>query len=219
MNNLQETLVILNHFEGRINGRTNYCKRNVDFNLADCVKTKLDEFYGENLEPNEKIELTNGSFAREYADKLIIIHSYLCLNIIDIFSFNDEYLKFFTEKITEDQNIASRIRKVREKNKEIRKKINWADLKNYRNIGLAHNLRHKDENKEYRLSIKTMANISDFMKDLKKPIEYSETITLMFENIRNEFADELKEAYELLMSDINDLRNANAQHEYKRNSR
>ena len=112
MNKLQETLVILNHFEGRIKGRINYCQRNIDFNPSDFIKSKLSELYNKNLEPSEKNKILNeGSIARECADKQIIIHSYLCLNIIDIFSFNDEYLKLFTEKVSDDEITAERVRK------------------------------------------------------------------------------------------------------------
>jgi hypothetical protein len=44
------------------------------------------------------------------------------LNIIDIFSFNDEYNKYFVENRFHDENIRE-LKNVKTKNKNIRKKI------------------------------------------------------------------------------------------------
>jgi hypothetical protein len=52
------------------------------------------------------------------ADLKITLHSYLCLNIIDIFSFNDEYNKYFVENRFHDENIKLRIKKC--KNRKIK---------------------------------------------------------------------------------------------------
>lgn len=43
MNKLQETLNILLHYDNIISGRTNFCKRNIDFNIDDFIKSKLSK--------------------------------------------------------------------------------------------------------------------------------------------------------------------------------
>ena len=122
MNKLEETFIILKHFDGRIKGRIGYCKRNKDFNVSEYVKSKLNEIYSGEIENNKQENLLNGGIARECVDKQLIIHSFLCLNIIDIFSFDDEY-ELFNETMVENESLARRIRAVKVKNKTIRKKL------------------------------------------------------------------------------------------------
>lgn len=206
MNKLQESLLILNHFDGLINGRTEFCKRHIGFTIEQCVKSKLINSMYEN-DVGKALKATE--IARECADKRIIIHSYLCLNIIDMFSFDDEFIKYFNEKLTDDENIAIRIRKVRAENKLIRNKIDWQELKRFRNIALAHNLR--DKKNEYRLSLITFIHLNNLIRDFEKAIQYCETVTKLFRNVKKEFKAELKDAKLELEKDIEIIKKASAQ--------
>ena len=183
MTALDETLLILDHFNSLISGRTEYCRRNIDFNFKDCVHQKSLEAKNTNATIGKEI-------ARECADKFIILHSYTCLNIIDMFSFNDEYNKFFSIGNINDVILKNRINNVKAKNKEIKKAIDWKKIGTYRNNVLAHNLR---DNKNYnRLSIDVLKDLKkELLLNLNKSIEYSEVVLKLFENINLEFENEL----------------------------
>ena len=121
MNKLQESLIILRHFNNLIESRTNFCKRYSNFNVNDCVKEKMLEYLknGSSLQ-DFKDEKIIGNISRECADTRIILHSYICLNIIDMFSFNDEYNKYFTVNICDDDSLKKKMINVKTKNKEIK---------------------------------------------------------------------------------------------------
>jgi|GWRWMinimDraft_12_1066020.scaffolds.fasta_scaffold00762_8 hypothetical protein len=201
MNELQETLNILLHYDNIISGRTNFCKRNIDFNISDFIQNKLSKI--ENYNPNIYIKNDPilAKISRECADLKITLHSYLCLNIIDIFSFNDEYNKYFVENRFNDENIKLRIRNVKTKNKNIRKKLDWKKLERFRNQILAHNLRDN----ENRLSVKVLKEITQFLSNLKSGIEFSEVILEMFDNIKFEFEKEITESQYALIDVIKKL--------------
>lgn len=77
MNELQETLNILLHYDNIISGRTNFCKRNIDFNINDFVQNKLSKI--ENYNPNIYIQNDPilAEISRECADlKVLFIHIY-----------------------------------------------------------------------------------------------------------------------------------------------
>lgn len=191
MEKLHETLLILDHFEGVIAGRKNYCKRNIGFNLSDCVSKELNEKMKVNHDINSISKISN-EISRKCTDRKIILNSYISLNFIDMFSFNDEYTKFFNTTNFEDENIQKRILNVLKNNSEIKKKIDWEQLRKFRNNVLAHNLR--DKQNYYKLSINTLKELSGFLNNLKASIEYCEVISEMFVNIENEFKNELIDA-------------------------
>jgi hypothetical protein len=200
MNDLHETLLILNHFHGVIYSRTNYCERNKDFNLSKCVTDKICKKVNEGYKINEITEPFTTEISRDCADQKIIIHSYICLNIIDMFSFNDEYVKFFNAKNFEDENLKKRILTVLEKNSSLKKKIDWEQLKRFRNNVMAHNLRDDKNNKK--LSINTFKELSSLLTNLQSSIEYSNVVLEMFKNIKSEFELEISKA-------INELKEMN----------
>ena len=201
MNDIEETLSILLHYDNVISGRTNFCKRNIDFNVKEYVAKRLAERkdYNPNIYIKDDPFLAN--ISRECADLKITLHSYLCLNIIDIFSFNDEYNKYFIENRFQDENIKLRIKNVKEKNKVVRKKLDWKKLERFRNQILAHNLRDK----ENRLSVKVLKEISEFLSNLKIGIEFSEVVLEMFDNIKFEFEKEITESQYSLIEIIKKL--------------
>lgn len=211
MNKLQESLLILNHFDGLINGRTEFCKRHIGFTVEQCITSKLiNSIYGGGIDNPLKNSLNHDKIARECADTRIIIHTYLCLNIIDMFSFDDEYIKCFNEKLSENENLSERIRKFRADNRSLRNKIDWGELKIFRNIVLAHNLR--DKKNDNRLSLVTFVHLNNLIKDFEKAIQYCETVTKIFANIKKEFKFEITDAQLSLKNEIETLKIANEQH-------
>jgi len=203
MNELQETLNILLHYDNTISGRTNFCKRNIDFTIENYIAKRLSEQKDYNPNIYIKDDPFLASVSRECADLKITLHSYLCLNIIDIFSFNDEYNKYFVENRFQDDNIKLRIKNVKEKNKIVRKKLDWKKLERFRNQILAHNLRDNEK----RLSIIVLKEISEFLSNLKSGVEFSEVILEMFDNIRFEFEKEITESQYSLIEIIKNLKN------------
>lgn len=199
MTQLQETLNILLHYDNVISGRTNYCRRHADFISSNCVEKKLKEKI-KNGFVNKPIanDPVFNEISRECADIRIALHSYLCLNIIDIFSFDDEYNKFFVENKFDDSTLKTRINNVKTKNKEIRKKLDWKQLKRFRNQVLAHNLRDEKN----RFSIKTLKEITNLLSNFEVAIAYSEIVLRLFDNIRAEFETEINEAQKALKSVI-----------------
>lgn len=190
MNKLEETLCILLHYYDTINGRTNFCKRNIDFNISDYISKRLLENKDYNSNIFTKDDPFLAKISRECADLKVTLHSYLCLNIIDIFSFNDEYNKYFIENLFEDEETKLRIKRVKEKNKLVRRKLDWKKLERFRNQILAHNLRDNNNN----LSINVLKEITEFLLNLKAGVEFSEIILEIFDNIRNEFEKEITES-------------------------
>lgn len=201
MDKLHETLLILNHFNGVINGRTNYCKRNVNFNSEKCISDKMNEKKSELTELNEKSNNILAKILRECADCKVTIHSYICLNIIDMFSFNDEYIKFFNPKNFVDEIIKKRILTILEINSKIKKKIDWQQLQRFRNNVLAHNLR--DDKNNQKLSLNTFKELSQKISSTKLSIEYFDVVLEMFKNIETEFQFELIQAKEELKNVMN----------------
>ncbi|PIQ48200.1 MAG: hypothetical protein COW03_11140 [Cytophagales bacterium CG12_big_fil_rev_8_21_14_0_65_40_12] len=130
--------------------------------------------------------------SREVSDFRLILHNYIRLNIIDMCSFIDEYNSFFKETITVEERISQRIKKVKDKNKVIKKRIDWQKLKTIRNISMAHNLRDRKSRNE--LSLDNLKLLTNELSSLEVGIKYSEVVIFMFENIKNEFSHELLEA-------------------------
>lgn len=91
-----------------------------------------------------------------------------------------------------------RIKNVKTKNKNIKKKLDWKKLERFRNQILAHNLR----NNENRLSVKVLKEITQFLSNLKSGIEFSEVILEMFDNIKFEFETEITESQYALIEVI-----------------
>lgn len=202
MNQIQETLLILNHFANVIRSRTDFCKRNINFSVSNCITEKMLDKIRQGLQPkafsNDPL-LTE--ISRECADIKIILHSYICLNIIDMFSFNDEYSKFFNEVKFGDNSIKNRIARVKSINKTIRNSINWKQLGDFRNKVLAHNLR--DKNNSHKFSIQQLRDLNkDILSNLENGIMYSEVVLKLFDNIEREFASEIIEAQEALKVEI-----------------
>ena len=190
MDKISETLVILDHIGRIIKSRADYCKRHIPFDTLEAVGSKMNEYIERGFEPKDlRTEEIANKISRECADIRIALHNYTRLNIIDMFSFNDEYNKFFNEKHIEDPELQIRILKVKRKNKNIRKKLNWDQLKRFRNVVMAHNLRDKhDSNK---LSINILKEINELMMNHQKGVEYADVVINIFENIKLEFENEI----------------------------
>ena len=210
MNRLHESLLILNHFYNVINERNKYCKRYIGFTVESCVSSKLiNSMYEGKIENPLKNQINHEIIARECADTKIMIHNYLCLNIIDMFSFNDEYINYFNEKLTDDEKIKKRIRLLRKENKLIRNNIDWKQLKRFRNIILAHNLRDKKNNNK--LSLLTFVHLNNLIGDFENAIQYCEIIIEMFEKIEKEFKVEIENAQKSLADNTYTFKEAQAQ--------
>lgn len=190
MEKLNETLIILNHFAGVIEGRTNYCKRNINFNISDCATQGIQEKFKINQNPYATPEILT-EISRNCVDQKIILHSYISLNFIDMFSFNDEYTKYFNSANFDDNKLKTRILKVLKNNSIIRKKIDWELIRKFRNNVLARNLRDNQNN--FKLSISTLKELSEFLNNLKASIEYCEVISEIYANIEIEFKTEILE--------------------------
>jgi hypothetical protein len=204
MNKLEETLLILHHFDSLISSRTDFCRRHADFNIKDCVTSKLLDMVKQGRDSSElKNDEISKVVSRQCADIKITLHSYICLNIIDMFSFNDEYNDFFHNQRFDDITLKERINKVKKINKEIRKGFDWDQLKKIRNTVLAHNLR--DNTKSSTLALTNLKELYDILSNLKSSISYCETTMLLFDNIKNEFEDELIQAQRTVMLEIRKL--------------
>lgn len=205
MTRLQETLLILHHFDSLISGRTDFCRRNIDFNISDCVTQKLLEQVKIGVLPSElNSESISLVISRECADVKVILHSYISLNIIDMFSFNDEYNDFFNQERFDEIDLKQRVKKVKDKNKVIRKSFNWDLLSKIRNNVLAHNMRDNKNGKV--LSLETLKELYNITSNIKHAIEYSEVTMKLFDNIKEEFEVELTEAQKVLMTVIRNTR-------------
>ena len=193
MDKISESLLILDHIGRIIKSRTDYCKRHIPFNILEEIGKRMDEYIKLGYNPKD---LGEGEIAhkisRECSDIKITLHNYTRLNIIDMYSFNDEYNNFFIEINTINLNLKARIRKVRKKNKPLRNKLDWNQLIRFRNVVMAHNLRDKKESN--RLSIKILKEINELMLDNEKGAKYADIVIEMFENIKLEFQTEIKEA-------------------------
>lgn len=139
MTKLEETLTILDFFGKRIKAKNDFLLRNKSFNIDICIK--------ENLLQRKSIDESS----IDCKDKVVQIHTYFSMNIIDLASFIDEYDKRFDITVTDDKNIVERINNFKVKNKDLKRKVNWNKLKNIRNKVLAHNLRNKNDNLDYPL--------------------------------------------------------------------
>ena len=169
--------------------------------VNDYIKNEISKIENYNLNIIIENDPILAKISRECVDLKITLHSYLCLNIIDIFSFNDEYNKYFVENKFQDDSIKSRIKSVKTINKNIRKKLDWNKLERFRNQILAHNLR--DDQK--RLSVKVLKELTEFLLNLKSGIEFSEVVLEMFDNIRFEFEKEITESQYALIEVIKKL--------------
>ncbi len=128
--------------------------------------------------------------ANQCSDIRITIHNNFKLNIIDMFSFNEEYEKFFNENLTENSSLKNRITKLKAENKKIKNRIDWDELKAIRNTILAHNLRNKKENNQF--AIKNLIVLHRLVFDFDRCIEYCEIIQTLFLRIKEEFESEYK---------------------------
>ncbi len=188
MKKLSETLIILDHLGSIIKERVDFCHRQKDYCVNKEIKNYIfnKNFTHQELKEKGIIE----ELSRKDADIKVIIHNYTRLNIIDMFSFNDEYNGFFHENCSENNLIRERIRKVRNENKLIYKEFDWEQLRRYRNIINAHNLRDKkDSNK---LSVKTLKEINKLMINGNIGIKYPERVLNIYKNIKSEFKIEIE---------------------------
>lgn len=204
MNRISETLLILDHLGKVIQSRTEYCIRYIDFNQFELIGQRMNEFIEKGYNPKEcgVGEIAN-KISRECADIRVTLHNYSRLNIIDMFSFNDEYNDFFTEGNIENPELKKRIRKVKSKNKEIRKKLDWDQLKRFRNIATAHNMR--DKKNSNKLSFEVLKEINGILMNQKETVAYSKVVLEVYDNIKSEFEKEILEANQLFVEKVRTL--------------
>lgn len=192
---LQETLSILNFYNGRIEGKLKFIKKNKDFNFNQCFEKEFKR----NINPNEnfeqnRIRITN-IIKENCNDRLNQIHSYFSMNLIEMKSFYDEY-KNFNVKCTDKISEKNRIEKIRSENASLMKKINWIKIERFRNEVLAHNMR--ENNKEKSLAIKTLIEFNSFFSKLDEFIIFCDIQNQIFRNIKLEFSNEINEANEAI---------------------
>lgn len=209
MDKFYENLIILKHFYSIIKYRTDYCKKHIDFSTFNHVG-KLMNFYIQNgIETDVtkfKEEPYLSEFAEQASDIRLAIHNYLNINIIDIFSFDTEYNSFFNLKI-QDTDLKSRIEKVKNSNTNIRKQLNWDELKKIRNTVLAHNLRDKKSN--YNFDLESLIILNQIVFNFEEGIRISSVILEIYENIEKEFKIEIIEAEKYLENQINKMKKRN----------
>lgn len=192
MTKLEETLTILDFFGKRIKAKNDFLLRNKSFNIDICIK--------ENLLQRKSIDESS----IDCKDKVVQIHTYFSMNIIDLASFIDEYDKRFDITVTDDKNIVERINNFKVKNKDLKRKVNWNKLKNIRNKVLAHNLRNKNDN--YRLSINELFEINSMINNLNDFTNMILSFDEFFEQFQNEFKEEIKNSYESFKSEYSKLK-------------
>ena len=191
MDKFYESLIILQHFKDKIKSRNEFCKRFSNFDVHNCVGEAMNHFIMNGYVEDVKIlsqEPYISLIATQCSDIRITIHNNFCMNIIDMFSFNEEYEKFFSENLTENGNLKQRIIKVKRINKNLRSKIDWDELKSYRNTILAHNLRNKKDNNN--LAVQNLIKLHKLIYDFEESIEYCEIIEILYNNIISEFNEE-----------------------------
>lgn len=96
MTKLQETLSILDFFFSRIQGKANFLKKFSGKTLEEIVYNEFNKNANRSLD-----EKDINKISRVSADLLIQIHTYLCINIIDINSLYDEYTSYFNISCTD----------------------------------------------------------------------------------------------------------------------
>ena len=192
MNKLEETLTILDFFGKRIKAKNDFLLRNKSFDINNCIK--------ENLLQSKSINETS----IDCKDKVIQIHTYFSMNIIDLASFIDEYDNRFDNTVTDDKNIVERINNFKVKNKDLKRKVNWNKLKNIRNKVLAHNLRNKNDN--YRLSINELFEVNSMFNNLNDFTTMILIFDEFFEQFQNEFKKEIKNGYESFKSEYSKIK-------------
>ena len=192
MTKLEETLTILDFFGKRIKAKNDFLLRNKSFDINNCIK--------ENLLQSKSINETS----IDCKDKVIQIHTYFSMNIIDLASFIDEYDNRFDNTVTDDKNIVERINNFKVKNKDLKRKVNWNKLKNIRNKVLAHNLRNKNDN--YRLSINELFEVNSMFNNLNDFTTMILIFDEFFEQFQNEFKKEIKNGYESFKSEYSKIK-------------
>lgn len=204
MNKISETLLVLDHLGRVIESRTKYCIRYINFNKFELIAKRMDEYIEKGYKPKDlgEGEIAN-QISRECADIRITLHNFSRLNIIDMFSFNDEYNDFFTEVHIENEELKRRIRNVKNKNKEIRKQLDWDQLKRFRNIAMAHNMR--DKKNSNRLSFDVLKEINGILMNQTEAVEYSKVVLEIYQNIKMEFEREIIEANNLFVEKVKTL--------------
>lgn len=189
MDKFYESLIILQHFNDKIKSRNEFCKRFSNFDVHNCIGEAMNHFIMNGYVEDVKIlsqEPYISIIATQCSDIRITIHNNFCMNIIDMFSFNEEYEKFFSENSTENENLKERITKVKKINKNSRSKINWDELKLYRNTILAHNLRNKKDDNN--LAINNLIKLHKLIYNFDESIKYCEIIEILYNNIISEFS-------------------------------
>ena len=181
MTELDESLTILDFYGGRIKGKNNFLMSNISFDINTCIKE--NSLLGKNT--NEIGILCK--------DKIVQIHTYFSMNIIDLGSFIDEYDRKFISNVTDDATIAERITNFKTKNKDLKKKVNWNKLKNLRNTVFAHNLRNK---RSSRLSINELFEANSMFNNLNEFTSMILSFDEFFEKFQNEFKEEIKNGNE-----------------------
>ncbi|WP_269241899.1 hypothetical protein [Flavobacterium limnophilum] len=192
MTKLEETLTILDFYGKRIKGKNDFLLKNKSFDLGACIKENLS--LGKSTNETSII----------CKDKIVQIHTYFSMNIIDLTSFIDEYDNKFDITVTENKIIAKRINNFKVENKNLKKKINWNKLKNIRNTVFAHNLRNKNNN--YRLSINELFEANSMFNNLNDFTSMIICFNEFFDQFQNEFQDEIKIGYESFKSEYEKLK-------------
>lgn len=169
----------------------------MNFYIQNGIETDVTKF---------KEEPYLSEFAEQASDIRLAIHNYLNINIIDIFSFDTEYNSFFNSKI-QDTDLKSRIEKVKNSNTNIRKQLNWDELKKIRNTVLAHNLRDKKSN--YNFDLESLIILNQIVFNFEEGIRISSVILEIYENIEKEFKIEIIEAEKYLEIQINKMKKRN----------
>lgn len=204
MDKLSESLIILEHFNDIIKSRNEFCKRFKNFDTFNCVGEIMNHFLINGYVKNVKIlqeEPYLSLISTQCSDIRINIHNNFCFNIIDMFSFNEEYNNFFSENLTKNVSLKNRISRIKTLNKSVINKVNWEQLKKFRNTILAHNLRDKKNSNS--LAINNLIELNELVFDFSKCIEYCEIIDTVFLEIKKEF----KEEYIIAKTELNILIN------------
>lgn len=192
MTKLEETLTILDFFGKRIIAKNDFLLRNKSFDVNTCIEENIKQCKNTN------------EICFECKEKMVQIHTYFSMSIIDLASFIDEYDTKFDITVTDDKNIVERINNFKVNNKDLKRKVNWNKLKNIRNKVLAHNLRNKNDN--YRLSINELFEVNSMFNNLNDFTTMMLSFNAFFHQFQNEFDIEIKKGYESFKSEYSKLK-------------
>ena len=122
-----------------------------------------------------------------------LVYDSISKGIIDLNSFKDEYDNCFTVKKEENKILADKIIKFKKENKDFIDNVDWVKVNKLRNSILAHNLRDAKKNNDY--AVDTLKMYFTLILDHKKCIEYFSLIGIVYNNLKNDFQLEYKNAF------------------------